>query len=229
MNFAVGLPLDHQPFVLQIFVLSPRCGEVRKTDAGDLSLIAAQMVGFVTLAQRARTVTENWRCHGETLSLRSRLWRRRGRCRLILAEVHLGLALQIGGGLGRVLMRLMVLRRRSCLRRRQSRKLPMMFEVPVDAAQNRRIHCCGIIGDIGRARHHVGVLHELKKGCLQQTRMALQETALVIRQAGHGIDVRVNRLPRRRIERRLGKPDLRARRMLTLKMFGVLLGLQGER
>ena len=54
--------------------------------------------------------------------------------------------------------------------------------------------------------------------------MALQETALVIRQAGHGIDVRVNRLPRRRIERRLGKPDLRARRMLTLKMFGVLLG-----
>jgi hypothetical protein len=51
--------------------------------------------------------------------------------------------------------------------------------------------------------------------------MALQEPLFVIRQTRHVVDVRVYRLPLLWIKRRLGQPDLRACRVLALKMFGV--------
>ena len=60
-------------------------------------------------------------------------------------KVLLGLALQLGGGLGRVLVRLWR------WPGRELTELLVMFDVAADAAQNRRIHCHRVIGDTGSA------------------------------------------------------------------------------
>lgn len=194
-------------------------------NVGDLDLLGSEVVVLRPTTGDRWSIAAHWCLHGHAPSLRLG----RGRCRLIRSEMRLGLALQLADGLGRVVVRLVVRWRRPRSRRRELRELAMMFEIARDAAQNRRIHRRGVIGNASMQRELVRVRHELKIGLLQQRRMRFQEPLFVIAQTGHGIDVRVNPLPRRRIERRFGKPGLRACRMLPLQMLGVLLRLQGER
>ena len=49
----------------------------------------------------------------------------------------------------------------------------------------------------------------------------------MVRQIGHAVDMRVNRLSLMRIDRRFRKPDLLAVRTLALQLFRMALGVIG--